>query len=483
MLFNSYIFILLFLPVTVTGYYLLNRAGTRAGELWLLAMSLWFYGYFNPWYLLLIGTSIVVNYGFSRLLNRKERRGKKAILAVAVVCNVLLIFYFKYYDFFVSNINTLFHADFVLKHILLPLGISFFTLQQISFVVDSYEGKTGDYAFTEYALFVTFFPQLVAGPIVLHDELIPQFRDSAKKKLQTENMSAGIMQFTLGLAKKMLIADLLGKAVDLAFADINEVTSAELVIALFSYTFQIYFDFSGYSDMAVGLGKMFNFTLPMNFDSPYKSLSVPEFWRRWHITLNRFFRRYLYIPLGGSRKGRVRMLVNTMIVFTVSGIWHGANFTFILWGVLHGMAVCVGRLAEGPWEKLPRAVRLVLTFLYVNLLWGLFRADSVTQFVSILKRMILWDGAGFHEAFLSSFRLPYLRKALSLLHVPYTDMGVYALCAAVLFVCLFLLCVLPENNYKRRYEATNGSLAWTLALLVFCIVSLGKVSVFLYFNF
>ena len=483
MLFNSYIFILLFLPVTVTGYYLLNRAGTRAGELWLLAMSLWFYGYFNPWYLLLIGTSIVVNYGFSRLLNRKERRGKKAILAVAVVCNVLLIFYFKYYDFFVSNINTLFHADFVLKHILLPLGISFFTLQQISFVVDSYEGKTGDYAFTEYALFVTFFPQLVAGPIVLHDELIPQFRDSAKKKLQTENMSAGIMQFTRGLAKKMLIADLLGKAVDLAFADINEVTSAELVIALFSYTFQIYFDFSGYSDMAVGLGKMFNFTLPMNFDSPYKSLSVPEFWRRWHITLNRFFRKYLYIPLGGSRKGRVRMLVNTMIVFTVSGIWHGANFTFILWGVLHGMAVCVGRLAAGPWEKLPRAVRLVLTFLYVNLLWGLFRADSVTQFVSILKRMILWDGAGFHEAFLSSFRLPYLRKALSLLHVPYTDTGVYALCAAVLFVCLFLLCVLPENDYRRRYEATNGSLAWTLALLVFCIVSLGKVSVFLYFNF
>ena len=483
MLFHSYIFILLFLPVTVTGYYLLNRTGARAGELWLLAMSLWFYGYFNPWYLLLIGSSIVVNFGFSRILNRKEQTGKKAVLAVAVICNVLLIFYFKYYDFFVSNINALFHTDFVLKHILLPLGISFFTLQQVSFVIDSYEGKTGDYAFSEYALFVTFFPQLVAGPIVLHDELIPQFRDSAKKKLQAENMSAGIMQFTLGLAKKLLIADLMGSAVDFAFADIYEVSSAELVIALFAYTFQIYFDFSGYSDMAVGLGKMFNLTLPMNFDSPYKALSVPEFWRRWHMTLNRFFRRYLYIPLGGSRKGRVQMLVNTMIVFTVSGIWHGANFTFILWGVLHGTAVCVGRLAEGTWDKLPRALRLVFTFLYVNLLWGLFRADSVTQFVSICRRLVLWDGAGFHDAFLSAFRLPYLRKALSLLHVPYTDTGVYILCATVLFVFLFLLCVLPENNYKRRYAFTNGTLAWTLALLAFCIVSLGKVSVFLYFNF
>ncbi|MBQ4416181.1 MAG: MBOAT family protein [Butyrivibrio sp.] len=483
MLFNSYIFILLFLPVTVTGYYLLNRAGIRAGEWWLLAMSLWFYGYFNPWYLLLIGSSIVVNYFFSRLLNRKEQTGRKQLLAVAVICNVLLIFYFKYYDFFVSNINALFHTDFVLKHILLPLGISFFTLQQISFIIDSYEGKTGDYAFLEYALFVTFFPQLVAGPIVLHDELIPQFRDTSKKKPQAENLSAGIMQFTLGLAKKMLIADLLGSAVNLAYADIYAVSSAELVIALFAYTFQIYFDFSGYSDMAVGLGKMFNLTLPMNFDSPYKSLSVPEFWRRWHMTLNRFFRRYLYIPLGGSRKGRTQMLVNTMIVFTVSGIWHGANFTFILWGMLHGLAVCIGRLTEGAWGKLPRALRLIATFLYVNLLWGLFRADSVTQFLAICRRMILPEDTGFHEAFLSTFRLPYLRKALSVLHVPYTDMGVYMLCAAVLFVFLFLMCVIPENNYKRRYVFTNRSLVWTLTLLVFCIVSLGKVSVFLYFNF
>ena len=483
MLFNSYIFILLFLPVTLIGYYAVNRWSHKAGEAWLLVMSLWFYGYFNPWYLLLIGGSILCNYMFSGLLNRRGTSGGKGLLAFAVACNVLLIFYFKYYDFFIENINALFHANHALKHILLPLGISFFTLQQISFVIDSYYGRTADYGFLEYALFVSFFPQLVAGPIVLHDELIPQFRDAGKKQVQAENLSAGIMQFTLGLAKKMLIADRLGTAVDTAFADIAGASSAELVLAVFAYTFQIYFDFSGYSDMAVGLGKMFNLTLPMNFDSPYKSLSVAEFWKRWHMTLNRFFTRYLYIPLGGSEGTLTRTLLNTMIVFAVSGVWHGANHTFVLWGILHGIAVCVNRMTEASWSRLPRAIRLVTTFLFVSFAWGLFRAESLSQYAEICGRILSFSGGGSGDAVLAAFRIPCFRMLLSVLQVPYTDHGVYLLSALVLFAFVSLICLCTENNYRRSYTCNNKTFAWTFLLLLFCIISLGKVSVFLYFNF
>ena len=482
MLFNSYIFILLFLPVTLIGYYTINRRSHKAGEAWLLVMSLWFYGYFNPRYLLLIGASIVCNYGFSVLLNKENASGKKGLLTFAVACTVLLIFYFKYYDFFLTNINALFHVNHALKHILLPLGISFFTLQQISFVIDSYYGKTADYGFLEYALFVTFFPQLVAGPIVLHDELIPQFRDAGKRRLQPDNMAAGIMQFTLGLAKKMLIADRLGAPVDIAYSDIGRASCTELVFAIFAYSFQIYFDFSGYSDMAVGLGKMFNFTLPMNFDSPYKSLSISEFWRRWHITLNRFFTRYLYIPLGGSQKGEGRTLLNTMIVFSVSGIWHGANFTFILWGILHGVAVCLNRLFRNGWDKLPRILRLAVTFLFTSFAWGLFRADSVLQYVQICNRIISFSGETGDEV-LSAFRIPYLRALLSTVRIPYTDAGVYVFSALLILLSAFMICQFTENNYRRTYLYSRKSLIGTLLLLSLCIISLGKVSVFLYFNF
>ena len=483
MLFNSYIFILLFLPVTLAGYYLINRLSFKAGEAWLLAMSLWFYGYFNPWYLLLIGASICCNYAFSRLLCKSGLPARKGLLAFAVFSNVLLIFYFKYYDFFVANINTLFHTNHALKHILLPLGISFFTLQQISFVIDSYYGKTADYRFLEYALFVTYFPQLVAGPIVLHDELIPQFRDSSKKMPQAENMSAGIMQFTLGLAKKMLLADRLGAPVDAAYASIESMSSAGLLLVVFAYSFQIYFDFSGYSDMAVGLGKLFNLTLPMNFDSPYKSLSISEFWRRWHITLNRFFTRYLYIPLGGSKHGEGRTLLNTMIVFTVSGIWHGANFTFIAWGILHGIAVCINRLCRNGWDRLPRVIRLAATFLFTSFAWGLFRAESVSQYVRICKRIVSFSASGAEDAALSAFRIPYLRTVLSAFHIPYTDTGVFFFSAVLLLLLSEVICLCTENNYRRTYALNRNTWTGTFLLLLFCIISLGKVSVFLYFNF
>ncbi|MBP3274713.1 MAG: MBOAT family protein, partial [Butyrivibrio sp.] len=276
MQFNSFIFILCFLPLTVVFYFGLNSLGKKKlSQAFLLLMSLWFYGYFNASYLLVICSSITVNFLLSRAMEKVvDREGrKKGLLVLGILFNVSLIFYFKYYDFFISNINAVFGSDFVLKHIVLPLGISFFTFQQISFIVDSYRGETKGYSFLEYALFVAYFPQLVAGPIVLHSELIPQFRDERKRKVDFDNLSKGIMLFSRGLAKKVLIADTFGAAVTWGFDHANIFVGEdalrfyEIIIVMLSYTFQIYFDFSGYSDMATGLGCMFNFNIPMNFNS------------------------------------------------------------------------------------------------------------------------------------------------------------------------------------------------------------------------
>ena len=304
MLFNSYIFILFFLPVTVSGYFLINKykksENTKLDLWWLFFMSLWFYGYSNSVYLILILSSICVNFVVTRCITvNRKKESKKSVrnwMLVGVVFNLVLIFYFKYYDFFISNMNILFQKDWVLKNIALPLGISFFTFQQISYVVDCYREKDAiQYRFIEYAAYVTFFPQLVAGPIVMHSELVPQMQDKAKKKIDFENMSMGLYALSLGIGKKVLLADTLSKIVNVGYADISSLNRISTIMIMISYTLQIYFDFSGYCDMALGMAKMFNIDLPLNFNSPYKAKTVSEFWDRWHMTLTRFFTHYVYI--------------------------------------------------------------------------------------------------------------------------------------------------------------------------------------------
>ena len=485
MLFNSYIFILLFLPVTLIGYYRIGRWSREGAEFWLLAMSLWFYAYHNPWYLILIGSSILVNFFCSRRLNHACARGKKdgRLLFFAVFFNLALIFYFKYFNFFLENVNTVFRADFVTRKILLPLGISFFTFQQISYVVDSYEGKTAGYSLREYALFVTFFPQLVAGPIVLPQELIPQMREAVRKKWDAEYVSRGIMMFTLGLSKKVLLADRFGVAVDFIFPRASDTTSLNLMAGLLAYTFQIYFDFSGYSDMAVGLGQLFHFDLPINFNSPYQALSPADFWKRWHITLTRFLRTYIYFPLGGNRRGKLRTYLNTMVVFFVSGLWHGANNTFVLWGLLHGLGICLYRMIRKPYDLLPKWIRWGITFLYNCLLWIPFRAGSVEEAKVYVHRLFLHYGMYVSPDFAACFRLTGIRSALSALHLPLDDTRASLLSMAILFLLAFALILLPKNNYDRSYRTTKWTMAGTLLLLMVCILSLSRVSVFLYFNF
>ena len=379
MLFNSYIFILFFLPLSVVLYYGLNKLGKETlAKVTLIGMSLWFYAYFHISYLFLILGSILFNYVCSRtILKQSQKTIRKSVLAAGILANTGIIIYFKYFDFFLENINICFGSNFALRNILMPLGISFFTFQQISYLVDSYRGETVEYSFVDYALFVSFFPQLVAGPIVLHQEMIPQFCDRARKRLDHDMLANGVRLFAIGLFKKVMIADVLGRGADWGFSNPSILTGVDVAIVSLLYTLQIYFDFSGYCDMACGIANMFHMELPQNFNSPYKSKSILEFWQRWHMSLSRFLRKYIYIPLGGSRRGKARTMVNVIIVFLISGIWHGAAWTFILWGVLHGMANVLCRLIENLWEKITGWIRWFLTFLFVNLTWILFRANSM----------------------------------------------------------------------------------------------------------
>lgn len=487
MLFNSYIFILVFLPVCLCGYFGLNhfRKYTLA-QLFLLGMSLWFYAYFEITYLWVILSSILLNYGMIRIMDKVAAPWqRKAIMIVTVVLNFGVLFYFKYFDFFLLNLNRFAHTEFALHNILLPLGISFFTFQQVSYVVDAYKGEVQQYSFLQYASFVAYFPQLIAGPIVTHDELIPQFLDESKKHFNWENFAKGLYMFALGLGKKVLLADTFGVAANWGFANVASLDTTNAFFATLAYTIQIYFDFSGYCDMAIGIGQMMNLDLPLNFDSPYKSLSIDEFWKRWHKTLTRFFTRYLYIPLGGNRKGTLRTCLNIMIVFTASGLWHGANYTFIAWGMFHGILSVANRLWKKKVDQLHPGFAWLMTFLLVNVGWILFRADSVADALTICKRLVAMDFGPVNENILNAFLLPEIKLLYT--HIP--QLGFLEWQPQPLLTLFYggamALILGPTNAYEhmRTFRPTVGKLLVSVVLIVWCVMSFSGVSTFLYFNF
>lgn len=483
MLFNSYIFVLLFLPVTVFGYFALNKMNRfSASKVWLIIMSLFFYAYFNVKYLLIIVSSVIFNYFFGKLLLKSSKALKKCFLIVAVFFNIAILFYYKYLNFFIDNINLIFSTDFVFEKILLPLGISFFTFQQISFIIDSYKNNVPQYKFTDYALFVTFFPQLIAGPIVLHNEIIPQFNDINKKKFNYENFSKGLYAFALGLAKKVLVADAFGRVVDFAYADTDYfLNTSNAIIIMLSYTFQIYFDFSGYCDMATGLGLMFNINIPINFNSPYKSLDDSEFWKRWHITLTRFFTNYIYIPLGGNRKGKRRMYINTMIVFIVSGIWHGANWTFIIWGIIHGIAVLLCKIFRNTIEKIPKVIKWPINFLFLNFTWIIFRAQDIRQFLFIVKHILICNFQKISGELVENFYsndLIYIDSIIGLKWLKFAFAFAFIILAA--FACIKCK---NTNEKLESFEPNIKNGFVTVALIAISILSFSEISSFLYFNF
>lgn len=480
MSFNSYIFILCLLPISFIGYFALSRKKQEYGLLWMAASSLVFYAWAGISILLLFIASLILNYIFTLFI---KRNNSKLILALGIILNVIILIYFKYSGFLVQNINALFNTDFIFKNIALPLGISFFTFTQISWLASTYRGETRDYSLLEYVLFISYFPKMAEGPIALHGDILPQFRDKSRKTIDYDNISRGIMIFVLGLFKKLMIADTLGKAVDWGFNNVPDLYSMDIWIVMLCYTLQIYFDFSGYCDMAAGVSLLFNIELPVNFNSPYKALSITDFWKRWHISLTSFLRKYVYFPLGGSRRGTVRTYINMMIVFIISGIWHGANWTFILWGALHGACQVLHRIFRKPFDKIFAPVRWFITFLFVNIAWLLFRADSVAQWWYMVGKAFGIKYRTMHEELVSVFKIPRLRSVLSAIGIAYSDMGVYVFGMVLMLILCMFICLVPRNNLERQYKTNIWTLAVTMVLFMVCLLSLSNVTSFLYFNF
>lgn len=480
MLFNSYIYIFAFLPITFFVYFSLHRiASARYAKGFLVAASLFFYAWWNPVYLPLIIASMLFNYLFGLWLSGKKRCrlfSRKRLLLFGIVGNVALLGYFKYSDFFIENINAILDADIPLLHLALPLAISFFTFQQIAYLVDSYRGETGEYDFLNYANFVTFFPQLIAGPIVHHAEMMPQFASKANTSIRLENVTKGLFLFSIGLFKKVIIADTFAQWATMGFDHAQSLTMSEAWVTSLSYTLQLYFDFSGYTDMALGSALLFNIRLPENFFSPYKAVSIQDFWRRWHMTLSRFLKSYVYIPLGGNKKGKWRTYRNLFVTFVIGGIWHGAGWTFLFWGVLHGIAVVVHRMWQGAGMRMHPLLAWFVTFQFINITWVFFRAKHWEDAIKVLRGMfggdpvlpLQWQGV---LAWLQSYGVHF-----GVSPAPH----VWAWIAIGLVIVFF-----TKNSMQMlsAFGATRMSAFYAGVLAVAAMSMMSRVSEFLYFNF
>lgn len=478
MLFNSYQFIFLFLPVALAGYFVLGRFGNLAPVIWLALASLVFYSVSNWQFVFLLLASIAFNYLIGLLLISQRLRAapRFAVLTVGVTGDLLVLGYFKYAGFLAANLNAVFSTGFAV-HVLLPVGISFYTFTQIAFLVDAFRGNVARYALPHYALFVTYFPHLIAGPILHHKDMIPQFESAEAKRPNPHLILCGLIIFGIGLFKKTGLADSIQPLVALAFGPTTPSFDQAWIGAL-AYTFQLYFDFSGYSDMAIGISLMFGVFLPLNFNSPYKALSIVDFWRRWHMTLSQFLRDYLYIPLGGNRRGPTLRYVNLMITMLLGGLWHGAAWTFAAWGTLHGAYLCINHFWNryGPsvaprFKRLTNIAAFILTFLSVVVAWVFFRADSISSAVFVLSRMIDPSHAVLGRAEIA-------------------NIGFIAVYAAIAWFA-------PNTQEVMGYDHTNRTVgeslaAWprrpaflyaTAAVLVFGILGIQQHSEFIYFRF
>jgi len=482
MLFNSLEFIFIFLPLTLIVYFLLNkRKLLMSAKVWLVFMSLAFYSYWNIKYLPLILSSITFNYFIGRILGEikifnYKLSDKKIILIFGIVCNILLLAYYKYTNFFINNINAISGTQIHFLNLVLPLGISFFTFTQITYLVDAYKGEIQKMDYLNYALFVTFFPHLIAGPILHHSEMMPQFDHKRKKFFSYKNLVLGIVLFSIGLCKKVIIADSLAPYVQLGYSTPATLNFIEAWILSFAYTFQLYFDFSGYTDMALGASKMFNINLPINFNSPYKAQNIQEFWRRWHITLGRLLKNYIYIPMGGNKKGELNTYKNLILTFLIGGFWHGAGWTFVIWGLLHGIALVINRLWKKLNIKMHSLIALFITFNFVNITWIFFRANNLSDALVVLRKMFSLNVVNYNNLYHYS-NIP--TAILTLKECSFDKITIL-----ILFLALILL-VWKKNSvevYKDFKPSLRGAVVITI-ILFWGIVNLNKISEFLYFQF
>ncbi len=482
MLFNSYEFILFFLPLTFILYFLMQHFNSpKIARAWLVSASLFFYSWWNIKYLPLILISIFVNYGIGSILSSKNIRANKlVILVIGISFNLSLLGYYKYADFFIVNFNNVFASSISLLGIILPLGISFFTFTQIAYLVDAYQGKAKEYSMINYMLFVTFFPHLLAGPILHHKEMMPQFADPDRYKLDFNSIAPGLFLFFIGLGKKVFIADNFAIWANQGFDQMVNLSVAEAWITSLSYSFQLYFDFSAYTDMAIGAALLFNIVLPINFYSPYKSQSIQEFWRCWHMTLGRFFRDYLYIAWGGNRQGELRTCCNLLATFLLVGLWHGAGWTFVFWGLLHGMALVIHRLWSKLGIKLNRFLGWFITFNFVNIAWVFFRAKNWQDAHKVLSGMFGVNGWAWSGQLQSS---AYFTQKLGIFGISDTLSQNIQLILAIsmgLIICLFCK---NSIEYWQEFRPNIQTALVTMSLAIAGILSLTKVTQFLYFNF
>lgn len=481
LLFNSYEFIFLFLPAAFAGFFLLGRFARQDwATLWLVAASFFFYGWWDIRYVPLLFASICFNY----LMGKKiEAAHSKSLLAFAIAVNVALLGYFKYTDFFLGTLNAAFGSCFDLPHIVLPLGISFFTFTQTAYLVDVYRGEAKNKSFLLYLEFVTIFPHLIAGPIISYKEMLPQFMAKRTFSIHYDNIALGLTIFSLGLFKKVVIADKLALWANSVFSHTATLTFLEAWIGAVSYTFQLYFDFSGYSEMAIGLGLLFNLRLPTNFNSPYQAQSIIDFWRRWHMTLGAWVRDYLYIPLGGNRQGEWAKMRNLFISMLIIGLWHGAGWTFVFWGAIHGVCLMVNHQWRRLKISLPKFMNITLTFVCVMLLWVFFRAENFASAWQVLVAMTDIGNTGLptdgnYQHCLGSFAQYGLGFANWSLPNSLPDI------AAALGILAAMLLFLPNPlKLTEKFQPNNYWLILTAGLLLYALLHLNSYSEFLYFQF
>jgi alginate O-acetyltransferase complex protein AlgI len=477
MLFNSYIFIFLFLPVTLLVFYLLARFKMiKTAQTSLVIASLIFYAYWDMRYLPLL----LLSMGFNYIMGSKiEHSRSKKLLAFSVGMDLALLGYFKYTDFFLQTINTLGGASIPLPHIILPLGISFFTFTQIAYLVDAYRGETQKYSLSSFSLFVSFFPHLIAGPILYHKKIIPQFNDLKNYVVSSKNMSLGVSLFAMGLFKKVMIADNLAPWAKAAFSHAQQLTFMDAWAGALAYTLQLYFDFSAYSEMAIGLGLMLNIELPTNFNSPYKSTSIVEFWRRWHMTLSEFLKNYLYIPLGGNRHGETRRMTNIFLTMLLGGLWHGAGWTFVVWGGLHGVFIVINHQWRRLKIKLPTVLSWLLTMTCVTVCWVFFRAESLPDALHMVQAM--FGLHGLPQSLIGIF--PGLQSyGLQFATAAYLPGGYKEL--LILAGLMGILAFAPNPQQIVARLQPNWRWAFIIALLMaISILGMEKATDFLYFQF
>ncbi len=429
---------------------------------------------------------MLFNYYSGRLLSKHNASpvflSKKTILIISLIINLSALGYFKYLDFLIENINKASSSNFDLLNLSLPLAISFFTFQQVAYLVDSYKNKTKEYNILDYAVFVTFFPQLIAGPIVHHSEMMPQFANIKNKLINYKNITMGLFIFSIGLFKKIVIADTFATWATAGFDQATTLNLIEAWITSLSYTFQLYFDFSGYTDMAIGLALLFNIRLPINFNSPYKSRNIQDFWQRWHITLSRFLRDYVYIPLGGNRKGKFKTYNNLMATFIIGGIWHGAGWTFIFWGFLHGSALIIQRLWSNLGYKIWTWLAWFITFNFINIAWVFFRAKEWDDAMKVLKGMLGYTGIslpaslGNRLSFLTEYSVTF---GAWLNHIQGSNVTIiWILSGFLITISLKNSTIMLKNFQLNTYTLVLSSVAFLLSVL-----SLHQNTEFLYFNF